>query len=229
MALSTIGANQIASGSIGTNQIDTAATPTVASATVAGDLTVDTNTLYVDSTNNRVGIGTTSVHSTAQLESSGRIAGQSFETFRGYVPHSGGSASVIARLDLTNNGRFEYSTDGGTTYTAGTILFGSGRYQAHSGFIYSVVGSGAFVAYRATGILHSTNSNTGAVHSELLNHAGNYSQGATGVTATSTAGQDNFSTPTGRISWTISGGTGSAGSHNIVVTLTQFGFGTGIT
>ncbi|MDB2638715.1 tail fiber domain-containing protein [Alphaproteobacteria bacterium] len=31
-----------------------------ASATVTGDLTVDTNTLYVDSTNNRVGIGTAS-------------------------------------------------------------------------------------------------------------------------------------------------------------------------
>lgn len=44
---------------IGTDGIDTAATPTVASATVTGDLTVDTNTLYVDSTNNRVGIGVT--------------------------------------------------------------------------------------------------------------------------------------------------------------------------
>jgi hypothetical protein len=35
-------------------------TPTFASAIVSGDLTVDTNTLYVDSTNNRVGIGTSS-------------------------------------------------------------------------------------------------------------------------------------------------------------------------
>jgi hypothetical protein len=35
-------------------------TPTFASATVSGDLTVDTSTLKVDSTNNRVGIGTTS-------------------------------------------------------------------------------------------------------------------------------------------------------------------------
>ena len=45
---------------VSTNQIDTAATPTVAEATITGDLTVDTNTLHVDSTNNRVGIGTTS-------------------------------------------------------------------------------------------------------------------------------------------------------------------------
>src|SRR5210317_1586513 len=34
-------------------------TPTFSTAIVTGDLTVDTNTLYVDSTNNRVGIGTT--------------------------------------------------------------------------------------------------------------------------------------------------------------------------
>ena len=34
--------------------------PAADSLTVTGDLTVDTNTLYVDSTNNRVGIGTTS-------------------------------------------------------------------------------------------------------------------------------------------------------------------------
>jgi len=45
---------------VSTNQIDTAATPTVAEATVTGDLTVDTSTLHVDSTNNRVGIGTAS-------------------------------------------------------------------------------------------------------------------------------------------------------------------------
>jgi hypothetical protein len=34
--------------------------PSFAAATITGDLTVDTNTLYVDSTNNRVGIGTSS-------------------------------------------------------------------------------------------------------------------------------------------------------------------------
>jgi len=41
-----------------------------ASATVTGDLTVDTNTLYVDSTNNRVGIGTASPDSGVHVESS---------------------------------------------------------------------------------------------------------------------------------------------------------------
>jgi hypothetical protein len=36
----------------------TLTSPSFAAATITGDLTVDTNTLYVDSTNNRVGIGT---------------------------------------------------------------------------------------------------------------------------------------------------------------------------
>lgn len=40
---------------VGKNQVDQSA-----SLTVDGDLTVDTNTLYVDSTNNRVGVGTSS-------------------------------------------------------------------------------------------------------------------------------------------------------------------------
>ena len=40
--------------------LTTTGSPTFASETITGDLTVDTNTLYVDSTNNEVGIGTTS-------------------------------------------------------------------------------------------------------------------------------------------------------------------------
>ena len=43
---------------------------TASEATVTGDLTVDTNTLYVDSTNNRVGIGTTSPDAKMSIEQS---------------------------------------------------------------------------------------------------------------------------------------------------------------
>ena len=44
MALSKIGSNQIDTAAVGTNQIDTAATPTVAGATVTGNLDVDGTT-----------------------------------------------------------------------------------------------------------------------------------------------------------------------------------------
>ena len=51
----------LGSGNVGIGTTSPSAKLDVAGATkVSGDLTVDTNTLYVDSTNNRVGIGTTS-------------------------------------------------------------------------------------------------------------------------------------------------------------------------
>ena len=56
---------------VSTNQIDTAATPTVAEATVTGDLTVDTNTLKVDSTNNRLGVGVASPSQKLHVEGAG--------------------------------------------------------------------------------------------------------------------------------------------------------------
>ena len=39
-----------------------------AEAEIAGDLTVDTNTLHVDAANNRVGVGTTTVDSALHIE-----------------------------------------------------------------------------------------------------------------------------------------------------------------
>ena len=46
-------------------------TATLASATITGDLTVDTSTLKVDSTNNRVGIGTASPIAVSKLHVDG--------------------------------------------------------------------------------------------------------------------------------------------------------------
>jgi len=71
VALDVIGAIT-ATGNI-TGTLATAAQPnitsvgTLTSATVSGDLTVDTNTLYVDSTNNEVGIGTASPDGTLHV------------------------------------------------------------------------------------------------------------------------------------------------------------------
>jgi len=56
-------------GNTTTNSIE------VGAATITGDLTVDTNTLYVDSTDNRVGIGTTSINSKVQIEQPQQISG----------------------------------------------------------------------------------------------------------------------------------------------------------
>jgi hypothetical protein len=46
------------------------------SATISGDLTVDTNTLFVDSTNNEVGIGTTSPDARLHIQATAATSGQ---------------------------------------------------------------------------------------------------------------------------------------------------------
>jgi len=48
--------------------------PSLESLTITGDLTVDTDTLYVDSTNNRVGIGTSSPSTNLQVSQNSTIA-----------------------------------------------------------------------------------------------------------------------------------------------------------
>ena len=63
MAISKINTNSIADDAVTTAKVNPAQTDitsvgTLTSATVSGDLTVDTSTLKVDSSNNRVGIGT---------------------------------------------------------------------------------------------------------------------------------------------------------------------------
>jgi hypothetical protein len=63
--------------------------------TFSGDLTVDTNTLYVDSTNNRVGVGTTSPSSLLHL-SSGASSAQGIK-----IENSSGSTNGDAILQFT--------------------------------------------------------------------------------------------------------------------------------
>jgi len=60
--------------SVDASQTQITAVGTLSSLTVSGDLTVDTSTLYVDSTNNRVGIGTTSPTNLLDVENSGGTA-----------------------------------------------------------------------------------------------------------------------------------------------------------
>jgi len=64
------------------------------SGTFTGDLTVDTNTLKVDSTNNRVGIGTTSPTQLLQVESSTNSSEVQVR-LRGLTSGGGGRSAVI--------------------------------------------------------------------------------------------------------------------------------------
>jgi len=70
-------------------------------ASITGDLTVDTDTLYVDSTNNRVGIRTTSPASDLHIKTSvdnsvtqGLVIERSANTDRGYINYQGGGFNI---------------------------------------------------------------------------------------------------------------------------------------
>ena len=120
-----------------TIKVDTIATRTgsgnitlsnsLASATVAGDLAVDTNVLKVDSTNNRVGIGTASPGRKLELNNGGTGA---FVTFT-----DGVATNFTFKTDGSNVGTF--GTEAGSTHL-GLMASGTERARIHSGGIMSV-------------------------------------------------------------------------------------------
>ena len=100
---------------ITTNQLlGAGGTATLASATISGDLTVDTSTLKVDSTNNRVGIGTATPTSDLDIfraSGSGITSGISLRTAAGaggdgsFIKWlSAGSSEKVAQIDGVLNG-----------------------------------------------------------------------------------------------------------------------------
>jgi len=86
---------------------------------VTGDLTVDTNTLFVDSTNNRVGIGTTSLSVNAEIRGSGsngqmRLGGSTAATYASF--YSDNDGALVLGADAGNNStglsRIGFEVDG---------------------------------------------------------------------------------------------------------------------
>lgn len=67
----------------------------LASATITGNLTVDTNTLFVDSTNNRVGIGTVIPTNACQIQGTGQAT---------ITPIVTGDGSALALIDSAGGG-----------------------------------------------------------------------------------------------------------------------------
>tara|TARA_Y200000002_G_scaffold250646_1_gene207678 strand:- start:256 stop:1083 length:828 start_codon:yes stop_codon:yes gene_type:complete len=120
-----------------TIKVDTIATRTgsgnitlsnsLASATVAGDLAVDTNVLKVDSTNNRVGIGTASPGRKLELNNGGTGA---FVTFT-----DGVATNFTFKTDGNQVGTF--GTEAGSTHL-GFMASGTERARIHSSGVMSV-------------------------------------------------------------------------------------------
>lgn len=141
------------SGYIGTKSVtlSTTSANVGGDSTVGGDLTVDTNTLYVDSTNNRVGVGTASPSNPFQVgtsdlivDSSGNLlVGKTSSAFgtagieidgandRIWVTRSGAEPLVLNRL--TNDGNLlEFYKDGTTVGSIGSAASGGQIYISGS-------------------------------------------------------------------------------------------------
>ena len=83
------------------------------STTIAGNLTVDTNTLYVDSVNNRVGIGTTTP--TVPLDVVGNINSS------GSVLGGGGKVSIGSGISNASNGLITSTVNRSLELCAGIV------------------------------------------------------------------------------------------------------------
>ena len=150
-----------------TNQLlGSGGTATLASATITGDLTVDTSTLKVDSANNRVGIGTASPASALDVYGETRVrSGNQLRVYRAdnafysSIEDAGGGAGLIVNnfngdgflLKVASNNVYQvnssyvqtwYDGAGGTRMTLNSTGLGVGaspnhKLQAVGGYVAS--------------------------------------------------------------------------------------------
>jgi len=155
---------------------------------VSGDLTVDTNTLYVDSTNNRVGIGTTSPSGLAEFYKAGTsevligsnnagTAQLSFyegtsSTKEGFLKYDGASNNVVLGTSGAANA-VNVARDTGSVFVGGTgpIVYSKLLSQFNGSSNYGIVANDTsnsantgFMAFAVNG-----NSTSGSIGTILRN------------------------------------------------------------
>jgi len=97
------------------------------SATITGDLTVDTSTLKVDSANNRVGIGTASPSGILHAANLG-TAGTTADNFNGYFSSANRNANLYLLAKNTEGSNF-YFGDGDSNTVGGIIYDHASNYM----------------------------------------------------------------------------------------------------
>ena len=119
---------------VGSNQIDSAA-----SLSVTGDLTVDTSTLKVDSSNDRVGIGTSSPGDELHINSTGanvnlrltrdtntgcRVTGSDGGTTPSFIVETIASGTATERIRIDNSGHLLHNTTNVNVFTSNSSSLG---------------------------------------------------------------------------------------------------------
>ena len=114
-------------------------TATLASATITGDLTVDTSTLKVDSANNRVGVNTASPVNTLHVNGEVTLPINNLQYWNGY--YSGGFKSVAAGYAgytaFATNGDFVLANTDASAAGAGSALTFYNRYRISNAGIHT--------------------------------------------------------------------------------------------
>jgi hypothetical protein len=129
-------------------EIDPNSALAATTATFTGDLTVDTDTLYVDSTNNSVGIGTSSPSTSHRmtLDKSSNYGGIAFKQNGnqvGQIIQEGGTGNIYIDADSNSvGGGLVFRTTGGTTRMT---VDGSGRVTKPSQPSFFAAGSGTTI------------------------------------------------------------------------------------
>jgi hypothetical protein len=127
--ITNINASNLASGTVPSARVSGAYTGvtsvgTLGSLTVTGDVTVDTNTLKVDSTNNRVGINVTSPTSNLDIVGNQVIRAAATQDGIQLAGRAGGTGSATVKLiptTLTTNRTLTLPNVDGTAITTGNL------------------------------------------------------------------------------------------------------------
>ena len=176
-------------------------------ATIVGDLTVDTDTLYVDSTNNRVGIGTTSPGSKLDVNDDALIYGITVGRGAGAVSTNTavGNAALQANTTgvqntanganaLLNNTTGSNNTANGANALFSNTIGASNTATGRNALYYNTTGSGNTANGIYTLLSNSTgNDNTANGTSALLSNTTGTSNTANGRSAlySNTTGNEN--------------------------------------
>ena len=135
----------------GTGNISTTGT-----ATFTGDLTVDTNTLHVDSTNNRVGVGTTLPGVPLHISTSGTAEVARFETTTDSTPsiaiYSNGAIRGQLRASTAETALL---SRGSTPLLLGTNNTEAARFDSSQNFLVGTTSSGSFSVSDGAMVLQS--------------------------------------------------------------------------